>query len=211
MQGHPVLPNRAPTLHRLGIQAFQPIWIEGRAIRSHPEYRFWRRSDGRPCTFLSRSSDWSSFLDVFAYKPIIPCYRRSLSVPTQDMLLVLHRLTIENKRGIYGNRYSFSRDRGKVNASLFCATFVIGPPCIRKRKKGSVARVPAAGSEQMVVRGRSGCCQCKPEMRWCGYLANGNRCPTNGNRCLHESAECRASGPRIRPGKFSQYMMAGGR
>ena len=36
MQGHPILLNRAPTLHRLGIQAFQPILIDGRAIRLHP-------------------------------------------------------------------------------------------------------------------------------------------------------------------------------
>ena len=36
MKGHPVLLNRAPTLHRLGIQAFQPVMIEGKAIRLHP-------------------------------------------------------------------------------------------------------------------------------------------------------------------------------
>ena len=35
MKGHPVLLNRAPTLHRLGIQAFQPVMIEGKAIRLH--------------------------------------------------------------------------------------------------------------------------------------------------------------------------------
>ena len=36
MKGHPVLLNRAPTLHRLGVQAFQPVLIEGKAIRLHP-------------------------------------------------------------------------------------------------------------------------------------------------------------------------------
>ncbi|WZZ87750.1 hypothetical protein YC2023_116329 [Brassica napus] len=36
MQGHPVLLNRAPTLHRLGIQSFQPILVEGRTICLHP-------------------------------------------------------------------------------------------------------------------------------------------------------------------------------
>ena len=36
LKGHPVLLNRAPTLHRLGIQAFQPILIEGKAIQVHP-------------------------------------------------------------------------------------------------------------------------------------------------------------------------------
>ena len=36
MQGHPVLLNRAPTLHKLGIQSFQPVLVEGRAICLHP-------------------------------------------------------------------------------------------------------------------------------------------------------------------------------
>ncbi|GFP93174.1 DNA-directed RNA polymerase subunit beta', partial [Phtheirospermum japonicum] len=36
IQGHPVLLNRAPTLHKLGIQAFQPVLVEGRAICLHP-------------------------------------------------------------------------------------------------------------------------------------------------------------------------------
>ncbi len=36
IEGHPVLLNRAPTLHRLGIQAFQPVLIDGRAIQLHP-------------------------------------------------------------------------------------------------------------------------------------------------------------------------------
>ena len=36
LEGHPILLNRAPTLHRLGIQAFEPILVEGRAIRLHP-------------------------------------------------------------------------------------------------------------------------------------------------------------------------------
>ena len=35
-KGHPILLNRAPTLHRLGIQAFEPILVEGRAIKLHP-------------------------------------------------------------------------------------------------------------------------------------------------------------------------------
>ena len=38
IQGHPVMLNRAPTLHRLGIQAFEPILVEGRAIKLHPMY-----------------------------------------------------------------------------------------------------------------------------------------------------------------------------
>ena len=36
IKGHPVMLNRAPTLHRLGIQAFEPVLVEGRAIRLHP-------------------------------------------------------------------------------------------------------------------------------------------------------------------------------
>ena len=50
IQDHPVLLNRAPTLHRLGIQAFEPVLVEGQAIKLHPAglYRLQRRLRRRP-------------------------------------------------------------------------------------------------------------------------------------------------------------------
>ena len=60
---HPIFLNRAPTLHRLGIQAFDPILVEGKAIQIHPaglrglQRRLRRRPDGRPCPPVRRSPD----------------------------------------------------------------------------------------------------------------------------------------------------------
>jgi DNA-directed RNA polymerase subunit beta' len=59
---HPVMLNRAPTLHRLGIQAFEPVLIEGKAIQLHPlvcvgvQRRLRRRPDGRSRAALDRSA-----------------------------------------------------------------------------------------------------------------------------------------------------------
>ena len=55
IKGHPVLLNRAPTLHRLGIQAFEPVLVEGRAIKLHPlQRRLRRRPDGCPSAAVHR-------------------------------------------------------------------------------------------------------------------------------------------------------------
>ena len=54
IKDHPVMLNRAPTLHRLGIQAFEPVLVEGRALKLHPlvlhrvQRRLRRRPDGHP-------------------------------------------------------------------------------------------------------------------------------------------------------------------
>lgn len=112
MRGHPILLNRAPTLHRLGIQAFQPILIEGRAIRLHPLVRggFNADLDGDQMAVhvpLSLEAQIESRLLMFSHINLLsPATGESSSVPSQDMLLGLYVLTIENKQGIYGNRHS---------------------------------------------------------------------------------------------------------
>lgn len=116
MQGHPVLLNRAPTLHRLGIQAFQPILIEGRAIRLHPLVcgGFNADFDGDQMAVhvpLSLEAQTEARFLMFSHTNLLsPAAGDPVSVPTQDMLLGLYTLTIENKRGIYGNRYFPTRD-----------------------------------------------------------------------------------------------------
>ena len=58
IKDHPVMLNRAPTLHRLGIQAFEPVLVEGRAIKLHPlQRRLRRRPDGRPRAPVRRGPD----------------------------------------------------------------------------------------------------------------------------------------------------------
>nr|YP_009560115.1 RNA polymerase beta subunit [Vandenboschia speciosa]AZZ71240.1 RNA polymerase beta subunit [Vandenboschia speciosa] len=123
MQGHPVLLNRAPTLHRLGIQAFQPILIEGRAIRLHPLVcgGFNADFDGDQMAVhipLSLEAQTEARFPMFSHTNLLsPATGDPVSVPTQDMLLGLYILTMDNKQGIYGNRYSscrYSRDRSSI-------------------------------------------------------------------------------------------------
>nr|YP_010475297.1 RNA polymerase beta' subunit [Corydalis balansae]UVH69584.1 RNA polymerase beta' subunit [Corydalis balansae] len=112
MQGHPVLLNRAPTLHRLGIQAFQPILVEGRAICLHPLVRkgFNADFDGDQMAVhvpLSLEAQAEARLLMFSHMNLLsPAIGDPISVPTQDMLMGLYILTIGNRRGICANRYN---------------------------------------------------------------------------------------------------------
>nr|YP_009341949.1 RNA polymerase beta' subunit [Aletris fauriei]ALV25572.1 RNA polymerase beta' subunit [Aletris fauriei] len=112
MQGHPVLLNRAPTLHRLGIQAFQPILAEGRAICLHPLVckGFNADFDGDQMAVhvpLSLEAQAEARLLMFSHMNLLsPAIGDPISVPTQDMLIGLYVLTIGNPRGICANRYN---------------------------------------------------------------------------------------------------------
>nr|YP_010998614.1 RNA polymerase beta' subunit [Scaphosepalum antenniferum]WPM86773.1 RNA polymerase beta' subunit [Scaphosepalum antenniferum] len=112
MQGHPVLLNRAPTLHRLGIQAFQPILVEGRAICLHPLVckGFNADFDGDQMAVhvpLSLEAQAEARLLLFSHMNLLsPAIGDPVSVPTQDMLIGLYVLTIGNPRGICANRYN---------------------------------------------------------------------------------------------------------
>nr|AWI71631.1 RNA polymerase beta' subunit [Aspidosperma cruentum] len=112
MQGHPVLLNRAPTLHRLGIQAFQPILVEGRAICLHPLVckGFNADFDGDQMAVhvpLSLEAQAEARLLMFSHMNLLsPAIGDPISVPTQDMLMGLYVLTSGNRRGICVNRYN---------------------------------------------------------------------------------------------------------
>nr|QFQ49302.1 RNA polymerase beta' subunit [Anerincleistus phyllagathoides] len=112
VQGHPVLLNRAPTLHRLGIQAFQPILVEGRAVCLHPLVRkgFNADFDGDQMAVhvpLSLEAQAEAHLLMFSHMNLLsPAIGDPISVPTQDMLIGLYVLTIGNRRGICRNRYN---------------------------------------------------------------------------------------------------------
>jgi DNA-directed RNA polymerase beta' subunit len=121
MQGHPILLNRAPTLHRLGIQAFQPILIKGRAIRLHPLVcgGFNADFDGDQMAVhipLSLEAQAEARLLMFSYTNLLsPATGDPVSVPSQDMLLGLYILTIENHQGIYGNKkHPYNSNNNKV-------------------------------------------------------------------------------------------------
>nr|YP_010015988.1 RNA polymerase beta' subunit [Cypripedium subtropicum]QOI72962.1 RNA polymerase beta' subunit [Cypripedium subtropicum] len=112
MRGHPILLNRAPTLHRLGIQAFQPILVEGRAICLHPLVckGFNADFDGDQMAVhvpLSLEAQAEARLLMFSHMNLLsPAIGDPVSVPTQDMLIGLYVLTIGNPRGICANRYN---------------------------------------------------------------------------------------------------------
>lgn len=98
IKGHPVLLNRAPTLHRLGIQAFEPTLIEGKAIRVHPLVcaAFNADFDGDQMAVhipLSIEAQLEAKLLMMAPDNIfLPSSGKPAAVPTQDMILGLYYL-----------------------------------------------------------------------------------------------------------------------
>nr|YP_010878118.1 RNA polymerase beta' subunit [Mesoamerantha guatemalensis]WHE19914.1 RNA polymerase beta' subunit [Mesoamerantha guatemalensis] len=124
MQGHPVLLNRAPTLHRLGIQAFQPILLEGRAICLHPLVckGFNADFDGDQMAVhvpLSLEAQAEARLLMFSHMNLLsPAIGDPISVPTQDILIGLYVLTIGNRRGICANRYNPYNCRNYQNQTV---------------------------------------------------------------------------------------------
>ncbi|MFP4121166.1 DNA-directed RNA polymerase subunit gamma [Coleofasciculus sp.] len=115
--GHPVLLNRAPTLHRLGIQSFEPILVEGRAIQLHPLVcpAFNADFDGDQMAVhvpLSLESQAEARLLMLASNNILsPATGRPIVAPSQDMVLGCYYLTAENPHATKGaDRYFASLD-----------------------------------------------------------------------------------------------------
>ncbi len=98
---HPVLLNRAPTLHRLGIQAFEPVLVEGKALKLHPLVctAFNADFDGdQMAVHLPLSAEAQAearFLMLSANNLIKPQDGKPVTVPTQDMVLGSYYLTIQ--------------------------------------------------------------------------------------------------------------------
>ncbi|MDR1178702.1 MAG: DNA-directed RNA polymerase subunit beta' [Spirochaetaceae bacterium] len=110
---HPVLLNRAPTLHRLGIQAFEPVLVEGKAIKLHPLvcHAFNADFDGDqmavhvPLTQAAQMECWTLMLS--ARNLLNPANGKTIVFPSQDMVLGINFLTRikKNAKGT-GRRYS---------------------------------------------------------------------------------------------------------
>ncbi len=103
LKGHPVLLNRAPTLHRLGIQAFQPIMIEGKAIQLHPLVctAFNADFDGDQMAIhlpLGNAAILEAQMLMLASHNILnPANGAPVTVPSQDMVLGLYYLSKSRK------------------------------------------------------------------------------------------------------------------
>ncbi len=102
IQNHPVMLNRAPTLHRLGIQAFEPIMVEGRAIQLHPLVcpAFNADFDGDQMAVhvpLSLEAQSEARLLMLASNNVLsPATGRPIITPSQDMVLGCYYLTADN-------------------------------------------------------------------------------------------------------------------
>ncbi len=98
---HPVLLNRAPTLHRLGIQAFEPVLVEGRALKLHPLVCTAYNADfdgDQMAVHVPLSPEAQAearFLMLSANNLLAPKDGKPITVPTQDMVLGSYYLTIE--------------------------------------------------------------------------------------------------------------------
>jgi DNA-directed RNA polymerase beta' subunit len=110
IQGRPVLLNRAPTLHRLGVQSFQPVLTRERAIRLHPLVctGFNADFDGDqmavhvPLGSYARVE--SQMLMCSESNLLSPATGEAVAVPSQDMLLGLYVLTLGRQGGVYASR-----------------------------------------------------------------------------------------------------------
>ncbi len=102
IKDHPVMLNRAPTLHRLGIQAFEPVLVEGRAIKLHPLVctAFNADFDGDQMAvhvpLSAEAQAEARFLMLAAGNLLKPSDGKPVAVPTQDMILGSYYLTIDN-------------------------------------------------------------------------------------------------------------------
>ena len=101
---HPVLLNRAPTLHRLGIQAFEPVLVEGRAIKLHPLVCTAYNADfdgDQMAVHVPLSAEAQAearFLMLSANNLLTPQDGKPIVTPTQDMVLGCYYLTMQGRR-----------------------------------------------------------------------------------------------------------------
>ncbi|MFQ5628969.1 MAG: DNA-directed RNA polymerase subunit beta', partial [bacterium] len=113
IEDHPVMLNRAPTLHRLGIQAFQPVLVEGKAIQIHPLVcaAFNADFDGDqmavhvPLSYYAQIE--TRMLMLSSHNILSPANGRPVAVPSQDIVLGLYYLT-KSKSGDLGEGKMFS-------------------------------------------------------------------------------------------------------
>ena len=105
IKDHPVLLNRAPTLHRLGIQAFAPVLVEGRALKLHPlactaynaDFDGDQMAVHVPLSAAAQAE--ARFLMLAANNLLKPSEGRPVTVPTQDMVLGSYYLTLKKREG----------------------------------------------------------------------------------------------------------------
>ncbi|MBP7176709.1 MAG: DNA-directed RNA polymerase subunit beta' [Thermoclostridium sp.] len=117
---HPVLLNRAPTLHRLGIQAFEPVLVEGRALKLHPLVCTAYNADfdgDQMAVHVPLSAEAQAearFLMLSANNLLKPQDGKPVTVPTQDMVLGSYYLTVEKEGDIGEGKIFSSQDEAQM-------------------------------------------------------------------------------------------------
>jgi DNA-directed RNA polymerase subunit beta' len=114
LKHHPIFLNRAPTLHRLGIQAFEPVLVSGRAIRLHPLVcsAFNADFDGDqmavhvPLSYYAQSEAYLSMLAPYNF--LSPATGEPVIMPSQDMILGCYYLTANNVENSLGSNHYFA-------------------------------------------------------------------------------------------------------
>lgn len=120
IEEHPVMLNRAPTLHRLGIQAFEPVLVEGRAIQIHPLVCSAYNADfdgDQMAVHVPLSAEAQAearVLMLSAYNILSPANGRPLAVPTQDMVLGAYYLTSVKEDATGAGRYFGSAEEAQM-------------------------------------------------------------------------------------------------
>src|SRR5210317_832133 len=114
LASHPIFLNRAPTLHRLGIQAFEPILVVGRAIKLHPLVcsAFNADFDGDQMAVhipLSINAQAECYMLMLApYNFLSPASGEPIIMPSQDMVLGCYYLTVNNIKSLLGSTHYFA-------------------------------------------------------------------------------------------------------
>src|ERR1700740_2522509 len=151
IKDHPVLLNRAPTLHRLGIQAFEPVLVEGKAIKIHPLVctAFNADFDGDQMAVhipLSPEAQVeASVLMLASHNILSPASGQPITVPTQDMVLGLYYLT-KAKKGAKGEGRVFANTEEVLMALEAKEIETLTP--IRLRYTGKVLDMTTAYDDQ---------------------------------------------------------------
>jgi DNA-directed RNA polymerase subunit beta' len=151
---HPVLLNRAPTLHRLGIQAFEPVLVEGKAIKIHPLVcaAYNADFDGDQMAVhvpLSPKAQLEAHVLMMSARNILsPASGRPLAVPSQDMVIGVYYLTTENYMAKGGGKTFASAEE----VFLAYSAGVIGTQApIQLRFSGSLIDLVAQGGSQDIL------------------------------------------------------------
>jgi len=158
IKDHPVLLNRAPTLHRLGIQAFEPVLVEGKAIKIHPLVctAFNADFDGDQMAVhipLSPEAQVeASVLMLASHNILSPASGHPITVPTQDMVLGIYYLT-KAKPGAKGEGRAFANIDEVLLALEMGEVETLSP--IRLRYTGDVLDLESAYDDQDVLHAES--------------------------------------------------------